>query len=164
MSPSIIVAVSANGIIGLENRLPWRLPADQAHFKRLTMGHHLIVGRKTYRSIGRQLPGRTMVVVSRDPNYAPPGILVAHSIEEALHLVEGDDEPFVAGGTEVYRALLPHAGRIYLTRVEKHFDGDTRFPEPNWEEWHLIHQESHQPDPENPYPFSFLIYERKAPP
>ncbi|MFM7738727.1 MAG: dihydrofolate reductase, partial [Planctomycetota bacterium] len=114
---SLIVAASDNDVIGREGQLPWRLSADLRRFKRLTMGHHLIMGRKTFESIGRPLPGRTTIVLSRQRDYAPAGVVVAHSPEEVLKLVAADSEPFVVGGAEIYRLLLPWVGKIYLTRV-----------------------------------------------
>jgi dihydrofolate reductase len=160
MTISIIVAMSLNRVIGRDNRLPWKLPADLRRFKRLTMGHCLIMGRKTYESIGRPLPGRTVIVLTRQPDYAPPGVLVAHTLDEALALASGD-EIFVAGGAEIYRQTLPLADRLYLTLIEREIAGDAYFPPLNEADWQLISQEHYDADEANPYPHRFFVYERK---
>ncbi len=119
MRLSIIAAMSANRVIGSNNDLPWRLPADWKHFKSLTMGHHLIMGRKTFESIGQPLPGRTTVVITHQTGFAPTGVLVAHSIDQALQMVVEDDEVFVAGGAQIYQQMLPQADRLYLTSIHR---------------------------------------------
>jgi len=161
---SLIVAVAANGAIGYEGDLPWRLPADLRHFKRLTMGHHLIIGRRTWESVGVILPGRTMVVVTRDLEYRPgvEGVLVAHSLNEALRLAEDDDEPFIAGGAGLYREALEMVDRVYLTRIHEEFKADTFFPGFDPEEWLVIAEEHHRPDEKNIYPYTFLTLDRAA--
>ncbi|MEN8163181.1 MAG: dihydrofolate reductase [Acidobacteriota bacterium] len=163
MSASLIVAVAANGAIGRKGDLPWRLPADLKRFRRLTMGHHLIMGRRTWESVGVVLPGRTMVVVTRDPNYRPgvEGVLVAHSLKEALRLAEGDDEPFVAGGAALYREAFDIVDRMYLTRIAAQFEADTFFPAFNEERWVVAAKEHYEPDEKNVYPYTFLMLERK---
>jgi dihydrofolate reductase len=130
MRLSIIAAVADNGVIGRDNALPWRLSADLRRFKVLTLGHHLLMGRKTFESIGSVLPGRTTVVISRGRPALPPGVLLAHSIDEAVAMARasGDFEAFVAGGAEIYELALPVADRLYLTRVHTITDGDIRFP------------------------------------
>lgn len=160
MRLSIIAAMSLDRVIGRDNRLPWRLPSDWARFKKLTMGHCLLMGRKTFESIGRPLPGRTTVLLTRQREYAPADVLVAYSLEEALRMVTGD-EVFVAGGAEVYRQTLPRADRLYLTVIKTRFQGDTYFPEYDEADWQLLTQEQHEATDENPYPHSFLVYERK---
>lgn len=164
MRTSLIVAVAANGAIGFEGDLPWRLPADLRHFKRLTMGHHLIIGRRTWESVAVVLPGRTMVVVTRDLDYRPEveGVLVAHSLEAALGLAKGDDEPFVAGGAGLYREALEIADRMYLTRIHAEFKADTFFPDFDLEQWVVTAEEHHQPDEKNIFPYSFLTLEREV--
>ena len=159
---SLIVAAAANGVIGRDGGLPWRLPADLRHFKRTTMGHHLIVGRRTWEEVGRPLPGRTMVVVTRDPALQIPEAVVVHSLQEAVAVAvgAGDDEVFVAGGGQIYRQAMPMADRIYLTRVHVDVEGDTTFPELDGEAWRLVSREDHEADERNPYPYSFLVYER----
>jgi dihydrofolate reductase len=162
MRVSIIVAVAANGVIGAGERLPWRLPADLARFKKLTMGHHLLMGRKTFESIGRALPGRRTVVISRHRPQLPDQVLLARSLEEAVEIARqgGDDEAFVAGGGQIYRLALPVADRLYLTRVGEEFNGDTRFAEPSPDDWRQISREDHEPDDRNPYAYSFIVFER----
>jgi dihydrofolate reductase len=163
MRVSIIAAVARNGTIGIDNRLPWRLPADLRRFKSLTMGHHLIMGRRTFESVGA-LPGRTTIVVSRrGAAGAPPGVEVAPSVAEALDLARraGEDEAFVAGGGEIYRAALDYADRIYLTRIERSFAGDATFPDLDPDEWHEVEARRCEPDEKNPHPYSFVLLERR---
>lgn len=160
MRLSAIVAMAANRVIGANNQLPWRLPADLARFKRLTLGHTLLLGRKTYESIGRPLPGRTFVVVTRQRDYAPPGVKVAHTVDEALALAQGDDEVFVAGGAEIYAQTMDRLNRLYLTRIERDFPGDTYFPEVDLSGWKLLEQEHHPASAPDALPYSFLTYER----
>jgi len=130
MIVSIIAAVAANGVIGRGGDLPWRLPDDLRFFKRVTMGHHLVMGRKTWASIGRPLPGRTFVVLSRDPALAIPGVRVVHDLTDALAVARaaGESEAFVIGGAEVFERALPLADRLYLTRVHADVEGDVRSP------------------------------------
>ncbi len=163
MRLSLIVAMADNRVIGRDNELPWRLPADLARFKTLTMGHHLLMGRKTFESVGRALPGRTMVVISRGRPRLPDGVLLASSLEEAVGMAEaaGDDEAFVAGGGEIYRLALPRADRIYLTRVHREFAGDTEFPDFTASEWRLLSQEDFPADERNAFGYSFLVLERR---
>ena len=160
MRLSAIVAMAANRVIGVRNQLPWRLPADLARFKRLTMGHTLVMGRKTYESIGRPLPGRTIVVVTRQQDYAPPGVKVAHSVDEALALAQGDDEVFIAGGADLYAQTMDRLDRLYLTRIERDLPGDTYFSEVDLSSWRLIEEEHHPAASPEALPFSFLTYER----
>lgn len=164
MRLSLIVAASDNGVIGRDGDLPWHLSPDLRRFKRLTMGHHLLMGRKTFESIGRPLPGRTSVVVSRQPAYAAPeGVVRAGSLEEAVSVVEaaGEEEAFVIGGGDVFRQALPLAHRLYLTRVHGRVEGDTTFPGPDPREWREVEREEHPAEGDCPYPFSFLVYERR---
>ncbi|HEX8437446.1 dihydrofolate reductase [Archangium sp.] len=158
MRLSAIVAMAANRCIGKDNTLPWRLPADLKRFKQLTMGHTLVMGRKTYESIGRPLPGRTMVVVTRQRDYTPAGVQVAHSLEEALDMARGD-EVFIAGGADLYRQTMERLRRLYLTRLERDYEGDTFFPEVDLSGWRLV-EEAHHPATATEPPFSFLTYER----
>ena len=161
MRYSLIVAMSENQVIGRDGGLPWRLSADLRRFKRLTMGHHIVMGRKTYGSIGRPLPGRTSVVISRDPNYAPDGVLVARSIDQAKRLASEDTEAFFIGGGEIYRQVLPEVDRIYVTLVHAEIDGDTLFPELDLTAWDLVESTRAAADDKNEYDHSFLIYDRK---
>jgi len=158
---SIIVAMSRHRVIGLNNSLPWRLPADLKRFKRLTMGHTLLMGRKTLQSIGRLLPGRTIVVITRQKDFAAEGVLVAHSIDEALKLAAGD-EVFIAGGAQIYHQTLPLADRLYLTIIDAEFAGDAYFPALDESDWQLLSEERHDPSEANPYSYRFLVYERKT--
>ncbi len=162
MLVSFIVAADQGGVIGAGGGLPWRLPADLRRFKSLTMGHHLIVGRKTFEAIGRPLPGRKMVVVSRQEGTVADGVQAASSPETALALARaaGESEAFVAGGGEIYRALLPWADRVYLTRVEAHFAGDTFFPELDPAVWWMVSREDHPAEDEHAVPHSFQLWER----
>jgi dihydrofolate reductase len=162
MTVSIIAAIGTNNVIGRDNQLPWHMPADLKRFKKLTTGHHLLMGRKTYESVGA-LPGRISVVITRSPDYAPAGVAVARSLDEAIAKAEsaGDAEIFVGGGQEIFRQALHRADRMYLTRVHAEPEGDTFFPEfDDVNEWHLTDAEHYEADERNPYPYSFLTYER----
>ncbi len=157
----IIVAVSENNVIGNGNALPWRIPEDLARFKALTLGNTLIMGRKTFESIGRPLPGRTTVVLTRRDDFAAPGVLVAHDPAEALSLVDGPIA-FVAGGADVYRLFLPVASKLFLTRVQGTYEGDTYFPPFDAGEWKLVSSERGAPVAGTP-PCTFEVYERESP-
>ena len=150
--------------IGIDNKLPWRLPADLKRFRELTMGHHIIVGRKTYESIGRPLPGRRMIIVTHNPNYRTEGCDVAHSIEDAIGLAleRGESEVFICGGSEVYARSLPLAGRIYLTLVDTEVSADTFFPEWDEQEWKEEESSYFAPDEQNKYSSVFKIFKRLA--
>ena len=162
MIVSLIVAMEENRGIGRDNRVPWHLGDDLYLFKKNTMGHHLVMGRKTYESIGRPLPGRTMIVLSRQAKIATPGILKAASLEEALQIARQaqDDEVFIIGGGEVFAQALPLARRIYLTQVHARIACDTFFPEIDLDHWQ-VRRECFQPkDEQNDYPFTFQMLER----
>ena len=159
MKISLIAAVARNGVIGRDNALPWRLSADLRRFKKLTMGHSVIMGRKTYESIGKPLPGRKFIVVSRNWPAPPEEVTLARSIEEALDAASGD-EVFILGGSEVFRLTLPLADRLHLTLVDADVEGDTFFPEIDPSAWKLVAQEDHPADESNEYPMSFLVYDR----
>jgi dihydrofolate reductase len=158
MRLAAIVAMASNRCIGKDNTLPWRLPADLKRFKQLTLGHTLVMGRKTYESIGRPLPGRTMVVLTRQRDFAPEGVQVAHSLEQALALARGD-EVFITGGADLYQQTLERLRRLYLTRIEREYEGDTFFPEVDLSGWRLVEEEHHPATATEP-PFTFLTYER----
>jgi dihydrofolate reductase len=158
---SIIVALSENHVIGTGNQLPWRLSADLKRVKALTMGHHLIMGRKTYESIGRPLPGRTNVIITRNKSYAPEGCLVVDSLQAALHVAAGDSEVFVFGGGEVFQESLPLVERIYLTRVHCVIDGDTYFPSLKASEWLEVDCQDFKADEKNEFDYSFVTLDRK---
>jgi len=165
MKVSLIVAMAEGGVIGRAGRLPWHLPADLARFKRLTMDHHLVLGRRTWESIGRALPGRRMLVVSRRAKELelPEGVRGVTSVDEALAIAEqaGDDEVFVAGGARVYREALPRADRLYLTWVQAEVTGDTFFPPVDPADWREVAREEVAADDRNPYATSFTVFERK---
>ena len=152
--------MSQNRVIGLNNNLPWRLPADLRYFKGKTMGHTLIMGRKTYESLQKFLSGRRIIVMTRDRNFKCEEAEVAHSLEDALKMAANEAETFIAGGAEIYSLALAGGvvDTIYLTLVHSDFDGDTYFPEFPESEWKLSSREDHQRDEKNPYDFSFLKY------
>ena len=154
MRISLIVAMAANRVIGRAGQLPWHLPGDLARFKRLTMGYPLIMGRKTFESIGRALPGRRTIVLSRQADYRAAGCRVVNGLDEALKLVWDDDEVFICGGEELYRQALPLAQRIYLTELDRAVAGDSFFPEiPE----HFLAIEEQQIEEEERYRFSILV-------
>lgn len=163
MRISIIVAVAENGVIGRENDLPWHLSADLKRFKRLTMGHHLLLGRKTFEAIGRSLPGRHMVVISRGRPELPRGIALVSSLEEGIDLARraGDAEVFVAGGAQIYRLALPLADRIYLTRVHRDFAGDAHFPDLDDGDWAIVDRQRHRSGGDTSFDYSFVLLERR---
>jgi dihydrofolate reductase len=163
---SVIVAAAENGVIGRNNGLPWHLPEDLCYFKRVTMGKPLVMGRKTFESIGRPLPGRTNIVITRQRDYRVEGIRVVASLDEALALAEqiavidGTEELMVIGGEEIYRAAIPRADRLYLTEVHARVEGDAVLPPIDWTEWREHRRELHRAVPPNPYDYSFVVYER----
>jgi dihydrofolate reductase len=163
MRLSLIAAVADNGVIGSGNDIPWRLPEDWRRFKATTIGHHLLMGRLTWESIGKPLPGRTTVVISRGRPELPAEILLAGSLEQAISIAEqaGDDEAFVAGGAGIYRLALPRAERLYLTRVHTSIEGDTHFPSWDETEWNLISEELHPEDERHAWPFTFQVFDRR---
>src|SRR5579872_3778138 len=158
---SLIVAVGLKNEIGKSGKMPWHLPADLRHFKTLTLGKPVIMGRKTLEAIGRPLPERRNIVVTRDPAFNTAGCEVAHSLDEALGRVADAAEVMVIGGGEIYRAAWPKTQRIYLTRVRGDFEADTFFPAVEPEEWREVAREEHFEDEKNPYDYSFLTYERR---
>jgi dihydrofolate reductase len=161
MIVSILAAVADNGVIGVRNALPWTLPADLRRFKKLTIGHHVFMGRKTFDSIGRvPLPGRTNIVITRQPGFRAENAITAGSIEEAIRLSQGDEEVFNLGGAEIFRAGMAMTDRLYITHVHALVDGDAYFPEIDPREWLLVEREEHAADEKNRYPFAFATYER----
>ena len=164
MRITLIAAMGANRVIGLDGDLPWRLPADMKRFKALTHGHPMIMGRRTFDSIGgAPLPGRWTVVLTRDRSWSAPGVQVAHTLDEALALADatGDGEVFVAGGEDVFRLALDRADRIQLTRIDREFPGDTFFPEFDEAGWKVVEREDHGPSDEAPFSYSFLVLDRR---
>jgi dihydrofolate reductase len=165
MRISIIVAVAENGIIGRGGALPWRLSDDLRKFKQLTMGHTIIMGRRTWESIGRALPGRRTVVVSRNADFRTnvDGIETTTSLDKALEIAEaaGDEEAFIVGGAGLYRESLGRANRLYLTRVCASVEGDTSFPDVEWNNWQLVESEDHDANEKNEYAYRFETYDRR---
>ena len=158
---SIIVAVAENGVIGDQNRLLWHISEDLRRFKELTTGHPVIMGRKTFESIGRPLPNRTNVVITRQEGLVLAGCTVVHSLSEALALFAEEEEVFVIGGAQIYAEALPLADRLYLTRVGCAYEGDTRFPAWDPSAWELLEREEYARGEAYPWPFTFEIYERR---
>jgi dihydrofolate reductase len=171
----LLAAVAENGVIGRDNTLPWRLKSDMQHFRAVTMGKPVVMGRKTFLSIGKSLGGRTTIVVSRDRSFAAPGIVVAASLPAALETARGDalrrgsDAVIVAGGADIYVQALPLAARLAITEVRKHVEGDTYFPAIDRQIWREIGRSEHQPAAGDEVPYAFVTYERaiaagKSPP
>jgi dihydrofolate reductase len=163
---SLLVAADERGGIGRRGRLPWRLPTDLKRFRALTLGRHIVVGRKTFESIGKPLPGRRMIIVTRDPGYGVAGCVTVHSVADALELARdaGEAELFVCGGAEIYAQTLEMAERIYLTRVHADCDADTFFPALDRDEWVEESSEPHAADEKNEHPFTFSLLVRKKRP
>lgn len=157
---SLIVAMGRGRVIGRDNQLPWHLPADLKHFKTVTMGKPIIMGRLTYESIGKPLPGRRNIVITRDAGYAAPGCEVVTSPEAALAAVADVEEALVIGGANLYRQMLPHADRLYFTFIDADFAGDAWFPQWNADEWRETAREAHRPDERNAFPYAFVVLER----
>ena len=158
---SIIVAMAKNRTIGVNNTLPWRCPEDLKHFKALTMGHHMIMGRKTFDSIGKALPGRTTVVVSHNTDLKIEGCLVAHSLPEAIAACAGDSEIFIVGGAELYRQAVPLVDTLYITEIQQDVDGDAHFPEFNPNAWTEISRDIRSQETPQPLTFHFVTYRKK---
>jgi dihydrofolate reductase len=158
---SLVVAMTEDRVIGRENALPWHLPADLAHFKALTMGKPIIMGRLTWESLPGLLPGRRHIVLTRDRGYSAPGVTLVHSLAEAIDAAGAVDEVMVVGGARLYAEALPLADRIYLTLVHGAFEGDARFPAIDPDEWMETSREHHAPDHRNPCPYTFLTLRRR---
>ena len=152
--------MAKNRVIGVNNTLPWHLSADLKRFKALTMGHHIIMGRKTFESIGKILPGRTTVVVTRNPDFHADGAIVVNDFDAALAKCAGDTEAFIIGGETVFQSALPLADRIYLTEIDKYFEGDVLFPAIDMHEWRSIEREVNHDDGQN-LDYAFVVYERE---
>ncbi|WP_078546272.1 dihydrofolate reductase [Litchfieldia alkalitelluris] len=159
---SLLVAMDKNRLIGKDNLLPWHLPADLAYFKRVTMGHTIVMGRKTYESIGRPLPGRENIIVTRNPSYKMDGCTIINSIEAIKNLSDSNDELFVIGGSEIFREVFTFADRLYITEIDDEFEGDTYFPEFSLKDWTLISKDQGKKDEKNPYDYYFCVYERHS--
>ena len=160
MTVSIIVAMAENGVIGRDMDLPWHISADLKRFKALTMGHHIVMGRKTFESIGRLLPVRTTVIVTRQSDYQVDGAVIVNSLEAAQAAATDDSELFIIGGGQVYEIALPLADRLHVTRVHTEVDGDTSFPAVDWDQWELVSAERHGADEKNDHDFTFESYQR----
>ncbi|WP_085523781.1 dihydrofolate reductase [Tuberibacillus sp. Marseille-P3662] len=157
---SFIVAMDQNRVIGQDNQLPWRLPADLAFFKRVTMGHPIIMGRKTHESIGKPLPGRENVILTRNESYEAAGCQVVHSLEAIKAIDEQNDEVFVIGGAEIFKVMFASADRLYVTFIDEVFSGDTYFPEIDHDQWRQVAREKGEKNDKNPYDYYYLTYDR----
>jgi dihydrofolate reductase len=161
MSVTLIAAIARNRVIGKDGDLPWRLPADLRHFKRTTVGHPLIMGRRTFESFGRPLPDRTNIIVTRNRDYRAEGAVVVSSFDDAMRVARQEEtEIFIGGGEDVFRHFLPIADRMILTWIDADFEGDTFFPEFDESEWRIVSRADHEPDEKNRWRYSFVVYER----
>jgi len=161
---SAIVAVAKNNVIGKDNDIPWYLPADLKYFKKITLNHHIIMGRNCYESIGKPLPKRTTVILTRNPFYLVSNCYVTHSIDEALQVAKdnGEEEAFIIGGAQIYELAMEHCEKLYLTEVDLEVEGDVLFPKLNMDEWKLISEEPHKADEKNEHDYVFKVYKRKG--
>lgn len=160
---SLLVAMDNTRLIGKNNDLPWHLPADLAYFKRVTMGNKIVMGRKTYESIGHPLPGRENIIITRNTELQVDGCKVIHTPMEILELNSSqEDEIFVIGGAEIFKEILPFADRLYITAIDETFEGDTYFPEVNSKDWSLISKEKGVRDEKNPFDYYYEVYERRT--
>jgi len=157
---SILVAMATNRTIGINNTLPWRCPEDLKHFKALTMGHHIVMGRKTFDSIGKPLPGRTSVIVTRNRDLKIEGCLIAHSLPEAIAACARDQEVFIVGGAELYVQALSQAATLYITEIQQDVAGDAHFPEFNRAAWREVSRELHHQEIPQPLDYHFVTYRR----
>ncbi|MFD1095018.1 dihydrofolate reductase [Salegentibacter chungangensis] len=158
---TMIAAAAENNALGKDNDLVWHLPDDFKRFKKLTTGHHIIMGRKTFESFPKLLPNRTHVVITRKKDYRPEGTIVVNSLEDALEISKNDDQPFIIGGGEIYKMGMERSDKIELTRVHGTFDADTYFPEIDTNKWKVTAEEHHKKDENHDYAFTYLTYERK---
>lgn len=158
----IIAALARNRTIGLGNAMPWRLPEDLKRFRRLTMGHAVIMGRKTFESIGTPLTGRNNIVITRSQSWSQPGCLVAHSLEAALAAADGSRDAFVIGGAQIYALALPRASRLYMTEIERDFEGDAFFPRFDRSQWREVARERRVSEGDDTFEYAFVEYERYA--
>jgi dihydrofolate reductase len=157
---SLIWAMGHNQVIGIDNKMPWHLPAELAYFRKVTTGHPIIMGRRTFESINsKPLPRRTNIILTRDQAFTAEGVVVLHSVEQVLQQY-GDSGAFVIGGTQIYEQFLPVAEHLYITMIDQEFEGDTFFPEIKWTEWRLVNEELGVRDEKNPYSYSFKVFDR----
>lgn len=162
MRVSIIAAHARNHVIGINNSLPWNLPADLQHFKKITLGKPVIMGRKTYESIGRPLPGRLNIIITRDQDFSAENCVIVHNIDAALAAASGHEEVMIIGGASFYEQALPYASRMYLTIIDEDFNGDAYFPAYDANEWQLSAEQHCTPDDKNPHHYRFIILDRIA--
>ncbi|CAM4228535.1 dihydrofolate reductase [Paenibacillus typhae] len=161
MSISMIWAMAENGVIGKDNDMPWHLPLDFAYFKEQTLGKRMLMGRKTWESLGgKPLKGRTSIVITRDTGFQAEGAQVIHTLEEALAEGRKDDELMIIGGAEIYGMMLPYADKLLVTRIHEDFEGETKFPDVPWEEWKEVSSVQGIRNEQNPYDYRFYVYER----
>lgn len=160
MIVSIIVAMDINRVIGKDNQLPWRLPRELQYVKKTTMGHPIILGRKNYESIGRPLPGRRNIILTRDEKFSAEGCEIAHSVEEVYKLCENEEEIFIFGGEQIYKLFLEDTDKLYVTVIHHEFEGDTFFPEIDWTKWKEIFVEQGITDEKNPYEYYYHVFDR----
>jgi dihydrofolate reductase (trimethoprim resistance protein) len=161
MKVSLIVAMDKNRVIGKENDIPWRIPYDWEHVKNTTIGHPIILGRKNFESIGRALPDRRNIILTRDKDFNFGGCEIAHSMEEVFELSKDEEEIFIFGGEQIYNMFLPFVEKMYITKIHHEFEGDTFFPEVNYGDWNEVSVEKGIMNPSNPYNYYFHVYERK---
>lgn len=161
---STIVAKAKNNVIGKDNDIPWYLPADLKYFKKTTLNHHIIMGRKCFQSIGKPLPKRTNVIVTRNPFYIVSNCYIASSVEEALEIARenGEEEAIIIGGGEIYKLTQSLWDKMYITEVDTEIEGDIYFPEIDTDKWNKVSEEFHEKDTKNEYDYSFLVYEKKG--
>lgn len=160
MRISAICAMSENRVIGKNNQLPWHLPADLARFKKITWGHPILMGRKTHESIGRPLPGRSNVIITRNKEYKASGCIIVHSIQQAFEATKESDEIFIIGGALLYQETLPFIQRLYITQIHQQIEGDAFFPELKKEEWQEVERVDYDADINEPYSYSFIVLDR----
>lgn len=158
---TMIAAASANNVLGKDNQLIWHIPDDLKRFKKLTSGHAIIMGRKTFESMPKALPNRINIVITKNKNYQATDALVCHSMKEAFELAGDDEQPFIIGGGQIYTAGMAWADKIELTRIHQDFEGDTFFPEIDKQQWEIIMQDEYPKTEENPIPFSYITYKKK---
>ena len=156
---SLIFGISRNKVIGCENKLPWRIPEDLAYFKKVTMGYPVIMGRKTYESIGRPLPGRKNIIITRDSSFEAPGCVICNSKEQALQ--EADNDAFIIGGADIYRQFIEDAQKMYVTYIDEDFEGDTKLDNIDFSQWELTSSTKGIKDEKNLYDYYFKVYEKK---
>jgi len=163
MNISIIVAITKNNIIGRDNGMPWHLPADLKYFRERTTGHHIVMGRKTFESIGggRPLPNRVSIIITKQKDYKAEGCLIAHSLEEAIEIAKDENELFIIGGKQIYEQSLALANKMYITRIHTSIDGDTSFPQYDENQWEMTSYTEREADEKNVYPLSFLVFDKK---